>query len=464
MSTLDTTLRILPRLHAPRSWRLVERNIASSRGAWLVFVSGFFEPLFYLFAMGVGVGALVGTVDVDGQAVGYREFVAPALLAASAMNGAVYESGNVFFKLKYAKTYEGVLATPMTVRDVALGELTYTLIRGAVYSFGFVTVMLAMGLLDSPWAVLAIPGALLVSAAFAAPAVFGITLMRSWADFAFVELCTLPMFLFSATFVPADTYPDVVRWILPLTPLYHGVELLRAFTLGDVSWLVLVEHRLPRRDDGRLPRARRPAAREAAAQVATRARTAGRGGSRAHATERSGRAARAPGAARCPRRAQATRRGTPREQRRNGEEQLVDEVCRDERAEDVRAGLAQDAAVAALARGARRPTGRRPRRRRAAARPRRRREALPRGVPAPASVVSTIGASSSTARSGGIDPDAVRIATRGAASRPSSRRSAAYASRGGGEHRLGPPPPARRGAEGPALRSGRRRPRRAGAP
>ena len=145
VSTLDTTLRILPRLHAPRSWRLVERNIASSRGAWLVFVSGFFEPLFYLFAMGVGVGALVGTVDVDGQAVGYREFVAPALLAASAMNGAVYESGNVFFKLKYARTYEGVLATPMTVRDVALGELTYTLIRGTVYSIGFVTVMLAHG-------------------------------------------------------------------------------------------------------------------------------------------------------------------------------------------------------------------------------------------------------------------------------------------------------------------------------
>jgi lipooligosaccharide transport system permease protein len=240
MSTLETTLRILPRLRTPRSWRLVERNIASSRGAWVVFVSGFFEPLFYLFAMGVGVGALVGTVDVGGQTVGYREFVAPALLAASAMNGSVYESGNVFFKLKYARTYEGVLATPMTVRDVALGELTYTLLRGTVYSIGFVTVMLAMGLIDSPWAILAIPGALLVSAAFAAPAVFGTTLMRSWADFAFVELCTLPLFLFSATFVPADTYPAVVRWLLPLTPLYHGVVMLRAFTLGDVGWQVLV--------------------------------------------------------------------------------------------------------------------------------------------------------------------------------------------------------------------------------
>ena len=242
MSSLESTLRIFPRLPlgTHRSWRLVERNLTSSRDGWLVVVSGFFEPLFYLLALGVGVGALVGSVDLGGESVSYREFVAPALLAASAMNGAVYESGNVFFKLKYAKTYDGVLATPMTVRDVALGELTYTLIRGVVYSFGFVTVMLAMGLLDSPWAVFAIPGALLVSAAFAAPSVYGITWMRSWADFAFVELCTLPMFLFSATFVAADTYPDVVGWLLPLTPLYHGVELLRAFTLGDVTWLVLV--------------------------------------------------------------------------------------------------------------------------------------------------------------------------------------------------------------------------------
>jgi lipooligosaccharide transport system permease protein len=242
MSAFDYGLRILPRraFGAGRPWRLVERNFASSRDTWLVFVSGFFEPLFYLFALGIGVGALVGTVELDGHAVSYRDFVAPALLAASAMNGAVYESGNIFFKLKYARTYEGVLATPLTVRDVAVGELVYTLMRGLAYSVGFVAVMVALGLVDSPWAVLAVPGALLVSAAFAAASVFATTLMRSWADFAFVELCTLPMFLFSATFVPATEYPDAVRWLLPLTPLYHGVELLRAFTLGDVGPLVLV--------------------------------------------------------------------------------------------------------------------------------------------------------------------------------------------------------------------------------
>jgi lipooligosaccharide transport system permease protein len=242
VSTLESALRILPRatFGANRSLRLVERNLVSSRDGWLVVVSGFFEPLFYLLALGIGVGALVGSVALGGESVSYREFVAPALLAAAAMNGAVYESGNVFNKLKYAKTYEGVLATPLSVRDVAVGELIYTLMRGTVYAVGFVAVMLVLGLVDSPWALLAVPGAVLVSAGFAAAAVFATTLMRSWADFAFVELCTLPMFLFSATFVPAAEYPDAARWLLPLTPLYHGVHMLRAFTLGEVGWSVLV--------------------------------------------------------------------------------------------------------------------------------------------------------------------------------------------------------------------------------
>jgi lipooligosaccharide transport system permease protein len=137
------------------------------------------------------------------------------------------------------KTYEGVLATPLGIRDVALGELIYALMRGAIYAVGFVVVMLAMGLIASWWALLAVPAAILVGAAFAAVGLIGVTFMRSWPDFALIELVTLPLFLFSATFVPLADYPPAAQWIVPLTPLYHGVELLRALTLGTVSWATL---------------------------------------------------------------------------------------------------------------------------------------------------------------------------------------------------------------------------------
>jgi lipooligosaccharide transport system permease protein len=243
VSDYAVTTRIAPwfTFGADRSLRLVYRNLRAAKRYWLVMVSGFFEPLFYLVGLGIGVGALVGEISYGGQSIAYEEFVAPALLAASAMNGAIYETtGNVFFKLNYAKTYDGVLATPLGVRDVAVGETIFALMRGAVYSVTFVGVMLVLGLIESPWALLAVPAALLIGAAFAAIGLSAVTLMRSWADFAFIELLTLPMFLFSATFVPLEQYPEPVQWLLPVTPLYHGVDLLRALTLGNVGWDALL--------------------------------------------------------------------------------------------------------------------------------------------------------------------------------------------------------------------------------
>jgi lipooligosaccharide transport system permease protein len=243
VSDYAITTRIAPwfTFGADRSLRLVYRNLRAARRYWLVMVSGFFEPLFYLLGLGIGVGALVGEITYGGRTISYEEFVAPALLAASAMNGAIYETtGNVFFKLNYAKTYDGVLATPLGVRDVAVGETIFALLRGAVYSVTFVAIMLALGLVESAWTILAVPAALLIGAAFAALGLSAVTLMRSWADFAFIELLTLPMFLFSATFVPLEEYPEPVQWLLPVTPLYHGVDLLRALTLGNVGWDALI--------------------------------------------------------------------------------------------------------------------------------------------------------------------------------------------------------------------------------
>jgi len=221
--------------------RLLQRNLVVARKQWLIIISGLFEPVFYLVGLGIGVGALIGTVEIDGRTVPYQDFAAPAMLAAAAMNGAVYESTiNIFAKLKWQKTYEGVLATPLGVRDVALGEVIYALMRGTLYAIGFMIVMAALGLVESVWAVLAVPAAVLIGAAFASVGLIVVTVMRSWADFGFIEVATLPLFLFSATFVPYHEYPEAVQWILPLTPLYHGVELIRALTLGTVDVSVLL--------------------------------------------------------------------------------------------------------------------------------------------------------------------------------------------------------------------------------
>ena len=240
-------MTLLARLAPParfggrRAGLLIERNVLVYRRTWMVLVSGFFEPLFYLLSIGLGLGALVGGVPFGGQVVPYTAFVAPALMASSAMNGAIYDSTmNVFYKLREARTYDAILATPIGVSDVAVGEIGWALIRGATYATTFLLVMFVLGFVRSPLAILALPAAILIGFAFAGVGMAATTFMRTWQDMDMVQMVILPLFLFSATFYPLDTYPDAVRLLVQLTPLYHGVDLIRSLTTGIVGPGILI--------------------------------------------------------------------------------------------------------------------------------------------------------------------------------------------------------------------------------
>ncbi len=221
----------------PRAWHLIERNLLVYRRTWTIIVSGFFEPLFYLLGIGYGLGRLVGEVTgPGGQPIAYAAFVAPALLATGAMNGAVAEATfNFFFKLNYNRTFQSILATPLAVRDVAVGEIAWALIRGGLYAIGFLAVISLLGLVTSPLAILALPAALLLGFAAGAMGMAATSFMRTPQDFDLINIVMLPLFLFSATFYPIETYPDAVRTIVEWTPLYQGVALIRGLTVGVVG-------------------------------------------------------------------------------------------------------------------------------------------------------------------------------------------------------------------------------------
>lgn len=237
---------VLPRLlgvpAARRSLSVTERNIATlGTSYWLVLFSGFLEPVFYLFSIGVGVGQLVGDFTLpDGRVVEYATFVAPALLASSAMTGALAETTfNFFGKMKYMKLYDGVIATPVQPFEIALGELAWAMVRGSLYSAAFLAVMVAMDLTTASRALTALPAAVLVGFAFGALGMTVATFMRSWQDFDLLGSAQFTLFLFSGTFVPAQAYPEVLRWAVEVTPLYRAVHLLRGVSLGTggVGWL-----------------------------------------------------------------------------------------------------------------------------------------------------------------------------------------------------------------------------------
>jgi len=161
--------------------------------------------------------------------------VAPGLLAAAAMNGAIFDSTmNIFHKWKAARLYDAVLSTPLSAADVALGEISFAVLRGMFYATAFLATMGVLGMTQSWWVLMAVPIAGLIGYAFAALGMAATTYMRGWADFEYVPAATLPLFLFSATFYPVSAYGDF-GWVVQLSPLYHGVELVRSANLGDWS-------------------------------------------------------------------------------------------------------------------------------------------------------------------------------------------------------------------------------------
>lgn len=225
-------------LYARNARAVIRRGLLATKSSnWLVMASGFFEPVLYLIAMGIGLGALVGEVQgPGGEPIQYAAYIAPALLAVSAMNGAVYDSTwNVFFKMNFAKLYEGMLYTSLGPLDVALGEIFLALLRGAMYATGFTAVMGMMGLITTPWALLLIPASVLIAFGFASFGMGITSFMKTFQQMDWINFVMLPMFLFSATFYPLSVYPTAVQWLIQALPLWHGVELLRQISVGVFS-------------------------------------------------------------------------------------------------------------------------------------------------------------------------------------------------------------------------------------
>jgi lipooligosaccharide transport system permease protein len=224
--------------YSGRSHAIMERAyIAFKSSTWMIVISGFVEPVLFLLSFGYGLKDLVGDITVAGQPVGYVAFIAPALLATSAMNGAIYDSTmNVYFKLKHDRIYHGMLATSLGPMDVALGEISWALLRGLSYSIGFMAIVAPLGLIPSMWGILAIPAAVLIAFGFASFGMAVTSYMKSYQQLEVVNVVLLPMFLFSGSFYPLDVFPEWLQTVIRLFPLAHAIDLVRGLTLGNITW------------------------------------------------------------------------------------------------------------------------------------------------------------------------------------------------------------------------------------
>lgn len=223
-------------IYAGNTRAVLERGlVVIARNNWVIIVTGFLEPVLYLLSMGLGLGALIGGVDFHGHEVPYAAYIAPALMAVSAMNGAVYDSTmNVFFKMKHAKLYDQMLSTSLGPLDVALGEILLAMFRGLLYAIGFMAITTILGLNLSWTAILAVPAALLIAFGFASIGLAVTSFMKTYQHLDMVYFVLMPMFLLSATFFPITVYPEPIQWVVKALPLWHGVDMIRQLTTGII--------------------------------------------------------------------------------------------------------------------------------------------------------------------------------------------------------------------------------------
>ena len=239
MTTLSPDLRI-----ATRVWARDARNFSKLwRGALL---PTFLDPLFYLFAMGFGLGTYLATI----QGIPYKEFIAPGLVASAAMWAAVFETTyNIYIKMNENRLYDAMIATPVEVPDLVVGEIAWAGTRSLVYGTSFLVVITLFGLVDSFWALLIPLFLLLGGACFGVIGMVFTALVPKIDLYSyFFTLFVTPMFLFAGIFFPLDKLPDGIEWLAWFTPLYHLVNIMRDLATGtdlvhvpgNAAWLAVL--------------------------------------------------------------------------------------------------------------------------------------------------------------------------------------------------------------------------------
>ncbi len=225
--------------------RVFEYWLLQYRRVWRgTAITSVVNPVLYLGALGVGLGTLVNQSGGESLGVSYLDYVAPGLLAATAMTIASGEaSWPVMGSFKWTRQYFAMLATPIGPRDIVLGHQLWMTARVAATSAIYLVVIAAFGGVNSVLGILTLPASIILGAAFTAP--FAAYAATRDSDAAFVPVnrfVIMPMFLFSGTFFPVSRLPLPLEWLAYATPLWHGVELCRMFTLGEFDGLRVLGH------------------------------------------------------------------------------------------------------------------------------------------------------------------------------------------------------------------------------